>query len=138
MSAADLLSAIAVVAALVGLLVLVTRIEPHWSSRDGHRFICRAQFVDERGTAHGRWHEYRFSIEVDGTIEARRRGLLGLPHRSRWRVVGRADGQLRSKLVYVLRSERNELLAIRLPESSRSIAVLDTLTDGTTGAHGDD
>lgn len=137
MSATDLLSALAVIAVLIGLLVAVTRIEPHWSSRDGLRFICCAQFVDERGTAHGRWHEYRFSVEADGTIEARRRGLFGLPHRSRWQIVGRADAPSGSRIVYALRSERNEMLAIRLPVSSRSVAVLDGLVEARRGISGD-
>jgi hypothetical protein len=125
MSALELLSAVAALAALIGLLVALNHLEPHWASRDGYRFISRAQFIDERGLPHGRWHDYRFFIDRDGSVEAQRRGLLGLRHRSYWTVWAKSDEIQRRKLVFALRSTDNEILAVRVPPKSRAVPVLE-------------
>lgn len=125
MSALELLSALGVLAVLIGLLIALNRLEPHWVSRDGHRFISRAQFIDERGLPHGRWHDYRFSIDLNGSVEAQRRGLLGLRHRSYWQVWTKSDELQRRRLVFVLRSTDNEILAVRVPPKSRAVPVLE-------------
>lgn len=127
MSALDLLSAIGVIAVLVGLLLLVNRIEPHWAARDGRQFISRAQFIDGRGLPHGRWHDFRFVIGDDGVIEARRRGTIGPRPRTFWRAHARAEALQRRRAVYVFQAEDSTMLAVRVPPDSRAAVVLDQL-----------
>lgn len=127
MSLLDLVSAFGVIAVLVGLLMLVNRIEPHWAARDGRQFISRAQVIDARGLPHGRWHDYRFVIGDDGIIEARRRGTIGLRPRSHWRAEARAEELQRRRAIYVLRAETDEMLAVRIPPDSRAATALDEL-----------
>ncbi len=130
-SLADVLTAIVVVAALVGLLVAAIRMEPHWVSRDGRRFICKAQTLDHHGHTTSRWMEYRFFITDDGDVEGRRRSMVGVRRRDHWRVRYRATEAPSRKAAFLLdpRDEGGTLLAIRLPKSSRAVPLLDDLTD---------
>lgn len=129
-SLADLLSALAAIVILVGLAIAAFKIEPHWVSKDGHRFICKGQYVDDLGNVSGGWHEYRFRIDDNGEIEGKRRSALGGRHAGVWRMRVRSPDPPRRKAVYLLHPVRGtgSMLAIRLPERSRAVAVLDELT----------
>lgn len=130
-SVLDLVSAIGALVVLVGLMILAFRIEPHWVAKDGRRFICKGQLLDDRGNTQGGWHEYRFRIEDSGHVEGRRRGLVGGRHAGVWAVRHRSDSPPRKKAIFLLHPVHGtgSLLAIRLPESSRAVPVLDALAE---------
>lgn len=123
---------LAVIAALIALLVAAVRMEPHWVSRDGRRFICKAQTVDDHGRTTSRWVEYRFRITDDGEVEGRRRSVVGGRSLGVWEVRYRASDPPKRKAVFLLypRREAGSLLALRLPARSRAVAVLDELAEG--------
>jgi hypothetical protein len=129
MSWLNLLSALAFLAVLVGLLMAIRRLEPPWSSRDGLRFIATAEQVDAHGLPEGRRGEYRFSVELDGTISALRRAMIGYRPKTRWRVEARSDDPPPRREVFVLRSiERpGVVMAVRLPATSRAVDALSAL-----------
>lgn len=120
------------VTVVVGGLViwLAMRIEPHWVSKDGQRFICRGQIVDDRGNTHGRWNEYRFRVTPDGLVAGARRSLLNRGRAGEgWRVIARSDAPPRRKAIFLLQDpiEPRNMLALRMPANSRAVGVLDEL-----------
>jgi hypothetical protein len=125
-SATDLFSAITIVVILGALVYLAFRIEPHWVSRDGHRFICKGQLIDDRGNTHGGWHEYRFRVDDNGEMEARRRSFIGGRKPGVWKVAVQATEAPRRKAVFLLHPvrEAGSMMAIRLPANSRAVEVL--------------
>jgi len=127
----DLVVTLVVIAVLIGMLVAAMRMEPHWVSRDGRRFISKAQLVDDHGRTTSRWIEYRFRITEDGEVEARRRSILGGRNRGVWEVRYRATDAPRRKAVFLLypRREAGSLLAVRLPARSRAVPILDELAE---------
>lgn len=131
MSASDLLTFVLVVAAGGALVWLAFRMEPHWVSKDGSRFICRGQLVDDRGNTQSRWNEYRFRITDDGEVAASRRGFVGRSGTGLWRVAARSDDPPRRKAVFLMHPVRDagSMLAIRMPASSRAVDSLDDLLD---------
>ena len=120
---ADIIVAIAI---CIGLLWGARRIEPHWSSRDGHRFIARAQVLGIGDIPEGGWKEVRGSIEGDQVVLAAR-GLRAVRLRGTYRVVTKSPEPPRGKVVYLLAGEQRVVL--RMPRSSRTVAVLDRLLD---------
>lgn len=124
---------------LVGLWYLAYRIEPHWSTRDGHRFVCNAQELTA-GKAVERMRETQVAVLADGSLHVSRKRMLRRSG-SIWRLVGRIDEGRGKVVVYLARqvSDGNLQatdLAIRIPRKSRCIAVLDGLLDGAGGTGG--
>jgi hypothetical protein len=137
----DLLSLLTAVA-IGGVLVwFALRMEPHWVSKDGRRFICRGQIMDRQGNVHGGWHEYRVQIideesDVPGDagaprsrVDAARRSMLRRRRRDQWTVAARSQNPPRRKAVFLLHqlSDDQYMLALRLPAGSRAVGVLDDL-----------
>lgn len=142
MSWLNFVSAMVFLGVLIGLLLALRRLEPHWVSRDGLRFIASAEQVDAYGLVEGRRSEHRFSIELDGTVWAMRRAMIGYRPRTCWRVEGRSDSPPPRREIFLLRSldDRATLLAVRLPAKSRAVQTLaallasaDPLTDPDGG-----
>ncbi len=129
MSWLNLLSSLAFLAVLGGLLIAVRRLDPHWASRDGLRFIATGEQVDAHGLPEGPRGEYRFSIELDGTVGALRRVMIGYRPKTRWRVEARSDDPPPRREIFVLRSlERpGVVMAVRLPATSRAVDTLSAL-----------
>ena len=127
------------VAIMIGMVVVAFRIEPHWSSKDGMRFICRAQPISLDGTSTGaKWREVRGEVRPEGIVKLRTRGLIsGRKVTGDWRLEGRGITDRRQRVVYILRSAdtidndpgaaSRSLLALRMPGSSRAKPVLDDL-----------
>jgi hypothetical protein len=128
--------------AIGGVLVwFALRMEPHWVSRDGRRFICRGQIMDRHGNVHGGWHEYRVQIIddeqgarglTDATrprIDAARRSMMRRRQRDQWTVAARSPNPPRRKAVFLLHQLTDDqyMLALRLPAGSRAVGVLDDL-----------
>jgi hypothetical protein len=125
----DLLWTGGFVALLVGLWYVAYRMDPHWVSKDGERFISNAQLMDHHGNTLGGWREYRFEVLSDGRIAARRRSRW-VPRDSRtWRVQARSPDPSPKKALFLFADEAGtgDLIAVRMPASSRAVAVLDRL-----------
>ena len=137
----DALWLIGFAALLAGLYYLAYRMEPHWVSKDGERFICMGQVMDHHGNPRSGWREYRVEVRWDGSIATRKRSRWVRADARKWRMRARSEDPPKRKAIYLLVAERTDedvkarrvspfdadLLAIRLPESSRAIAVLDGL-----------
>jgi hypothetical protein len=123
------------VAGIAGLWFVAYRIEPHWSSRDGRRFVCNAQELSG-GTSLGRNRETQIAVLPDGLLHVSRKKLMRR-NGSVWRLTGRSDGPSPKVLVYLARqvsdgSDQLVDLALRIPRSSRCVPVLDALLPGGT------
>lgn len=127
----DLLTLLLTVAIGGALVWAAFRMEPHWSSRDGSRWICRGQLIDDHGNTQGRWHEYRFRVTDDGEIAATRRSFIGRAGTGLWKVVARSSDPPNRKAVFLLHPVRDAgaMMAVRMPASSRAVDTLDDLLD---------
>ena len=121
---ADLVSVIAVLGVCGLGYWLLSRIEPHWSSRDGHRMIARAQALGPFDVPEGTWKEVRAFIDGD-LVHVTGRGPLGRRLRGRYRPVAKSQNPPARREIYILQGDLRILL--RLPSSSRSIVVIDEL-----------
>lgn len=118
--------------ALLGALTWLVRLrDPHWSSKDGTKFICRVQILNERGGSPSRWREVRCTITGNETVALVPRGF-GLRNIAKeWRVVeAMTIGSKRSRM-FLLRNE--QLLALRVPASSPAAGQLDALLARSRG-----
>lgn len=114
---------------LVGVWYLAYRIEPHWSSRDGARFVCNAQEL-VGGKPQGRLREAQVAVLADGTLHVSQKRAMRRST-SMWRMAGRTDGPTPKLYVYLARNldagaEQSLELALRIPRRSRSVTVLDS------------
>jgi hypothetical protein len=125
----DLLVLLTTIAVGGAVIWLAFRIEPHWVSKDGHRFICRGQLIDDRGTTQGRWNEYRFRVTPDGLVAGARRSMFSHSGGDGWRVVARSAAAPRGKAVFLLQDpvDQHNMIALRMPATSRAVGVLDDL-----------
>jgi hypothetical protein len=128
----DLLWIVGFVALLAGLYYVAFRVDPHWVSKDGRRFICHGQLIDNHGNTLQTWHEYRFEVIDDTRIMGRRRSRW--THRSQgvWHVAARSDSPPKKREVFLLASAESGItdqMAIRLPSSSRAIHVLERMRE---------
>jgi hypothetical protein len=133
MGHADAVSAVwfAVLIAVCGLLTwLGYRIEPHWVSKDGRRFMCNAQRLTARGEPETRWRETRIIINDTDQVQVDEKHFL---RRSStfWKVLSRSETPPRGREVFVLSGVDEAgvpaLLALRLPKRSRAVTVLQQL-----------
>lgn len=126
----DLLWIVGFVAVLAGLYYVAFRIDPHWVSKDGHRFVCHGQLVDRYGNTLQNWREFRFEVIEHKRIFARRRSRWTRRNEGVWRVSAKSDNPPKNREVYLLASadsDNTDQMAIRLPASSRAVEVLDGL-----------
>lgn len=132
----DSLYLLTVIAIGTVLVWFAFRLEPHWVSKDGRRFICKGQLMDRHGNTHGGWHEYRVRVaETDPhdsdrpEVHAARRGIMGRRQRGVWRVTARSQDPPRRKAVFLLHPATGAefMLALRMPARSRAADTLDSL-----------
>lgn len=133
----DFAAIVAIVGICVVCLWLAYRIEPHWVSRDGQRFLTVAQELDQWGLPVGRRHEVRVRIDDEAdTLVLSRRSLLR-PSQSNWVIDAKVPAPPKGRVVYVLKQVTAEPVigqtALRLPNHSKVIPSLDALL-ATTGA----
>ena len=124
---ANAISVVAFFAVGFGLLRVINRYEPQWVSRDGLRFTAK---ICLDGATSAKWVEVRVLVDGDVIIISGRgrkaRALLG-----KWKVSYLADIADDSRRHYVIaRSGENKSNAlIRVPATSKCIAVLDALAN---------
>ncbi len=126
------------VLAMLAMLAIAFMIEPHWSSKDGRRFICRAQPITlGEHSGGGRWREVRGEIRPDGVINLRTRALIsGRKVTGEWHIEARGNTDWRKRVVFILAPNEatqgspgaGRLVALRLPGSSRATPLLERLT----------
>ena len=114
---------------LVGMWWLGYKLEPHWASKDGTRFLCNAQEI-EKGVPVGRLRETRITVMPDGLLIVSRKRMVVRRRYSNWQLVGKAPDSPKRLEVYLaeLREDGQtipSMLAMRVPTKSRSVAVLD-------------
>jgi hypothetical protein len=123
------------VAVCGGLLYLAHRIEPHWVAKDGTRFLTTAQPIERSGASVGRVREVRVAILPDGQLMVSRRSMLKT-HSGTWRIQAKAPEPPRGRQLYLLRpvpeDPMDDLLALRVPTSSRVVPALDALVPEPT------
>lgn len=119
------------IAVMAGLWWVAYRMEPHWSSRDGHRFLCMAQDLPT-GFPPGRPRETRVSVLDDGALVIGQKRSMRR-RQSIWTLEGKAGDPPPRREVFVARERVDGVagnrLALRLPADSRSVAVLDGLLE---------
>jgi hypothetical protein len=121
----DIVWIVTLSAVMIGLAIFALRLEPHWSSKDGERFICRAQLLDAQHQPVGRWREVRGQVEGDDIV-VRTRSLMSRQIAGRWNVYARGVVDQRKRRVYLLRSmESDQQLALRMPGDSHTVPLLD-------------
>lgn len=135
----DILWFVLFVAGLAGLWHLAYRIEPHWSTKDGRRFVCNAQELSG-GKALGRAREAQVAVLPDGLLHVSRKRMMRR-NGAVWRLTGRGDGPSAKVYVYLARqvsdgAEQLVDLALRIPRKSRCVAVLDALLPHATPSAG--
>lgn len=112
---------------LGGLGAIALWMEPHWASKDGKRFICRAQLLTGPSDPAGRWREVRGYIE-DGRVVVRARSPLGGSLSGTWSMRSRGDIDRRKRYVYLLgRDSDDKQLALRIPDNSKARPTFDEL-----------
>lgn len=149
----DLLGLVGIIAACLGMLYLANRIEPHWVAKDQRRFLTTAQELDQWGTAFGRRHEVRVTIDTnDAVLNVSRRSMLK-PTAGVWVIAARVPNPPRGRVVYLLQRVGGTArppaksrfmgartpatvepdpgkMALRLPTKSRVVPILDAMLDG--------
>ena len=123
-------------AVCAGLFSLAYRIEPHWVSKDGQRFMCTVQSLGKHDVPESRIHEARGRLNEDGTIRLDQKQTMRRTS-SMWQIVGRAPLQPKGKVVFTIREIRSpgaadgaaRRITLRLPAKSTLIAELDSRID---------
>jgi hypothetical protein len=126
----DALWIIGFVAVVAGLYYVAYRVDPHWASKDGRRFVCHGQLVDHYGNTLQNWREYRFKVLDHDRLLARRHSRWTRRNEGVWRVAAKSDNPPKNREVYLLASAdgaNTDQMAIRLPASSPAITVLEGL-----------
>src|SRR5215207_5076152 len=99
------------------------RIEPHWVSKDGRRFLCNAQPVNASGQVEGRAKETKVIVLDDGALQLEQRRPMRRRVSEVWQMVGKSADPPRKREVYLLRHRDDvraiDLMAIRVPSQSR-------------------
>lgn len=108
----------------VAMLVAAYRMEPHWASKDGERFIARIQALGPHDIPDGAWREMRFLVDGRALI-AGSRGLRGTRLRGHYSVIAKSPEPPKKKAIYVLSGPQRVLL--RVPDNSRAIPHLDAM-----------
>ncbi len=104
----DALWIVGFVALLGGMYYAAFRVDPHWVSKDGRRFICHGQLVDHYGNTLQNWREYRFEVIDDKRIFGRRRSRWTRRAEGVWRVAAKSENPPKKREVYLLTSAESE------------------------------
>ena len=113
---------------LAGMWWLGYKLEPHWVSKDGTRFLCNAQEI-EQGEPVGRLRETRITVMPDGYLIVSRKRIIRRRY-SKWQLVGKAPEPPKKMEVYLAQLREDgqaipAMLSMRVPSKSRCVPVLD-------------
>ena len=110
------------------------RIEPHWVSKEGDRFLTTCVPIDRLGKVIGRRREIRCALMDNGSIMLTQRHLLKSTH-TEWRIEAKGPTPPSGKELYVLRpvvpaADGGKIL-LRVPAKSEVVPALDARSPGT-------
>lgn len=119
-----------IIVGMGGMWWVAYRMEPHWVSRDGSRFLCTVQELDGVNAV-GHPREARVLVTADGALYVTQKRMLRR-HTTMWTLVAKAPEPQRKIQVFVARhreagSRIESHLALRIPTKSRCVAILDEL-----------
>lgn len=126
-------------AGMAALWWLAYRIEPHYSSKDGRRFLCTAQEL-VGGEPNGRPRETRVIVMDDGALHCSQKRMMRRSG-NLWVLVGKSPTPPKRLEVFVAqqfedgRAAQGQL-AIRVPRKSRVVQVLDAALARREGGRG--
>lgn len=128
----DILWITLIIAVMAAMWWVAYRMEPHWVSRDGTRFLCTAQELDGVNAV-GRPRETRVLITHDGALYVTRKRMLRR-HTTMWTLIAKAPDAPRKIQIYVAKhretgSHVESHLALRIPAKSRCVKILDDLLE---------
>lgn len=115
-------------AVMAGLWWFAYRMDPHYSSKDGTRFLCNGQDLID-GQPFGRKRETRVMVEHDGVLVISQKKLVRRT-KARWALVAKSPEPPKGKAVYVARQFDNgkwldDTMTLTMPAKSRVVGVLD-------------
>lgn len=104
------------------------RMEPHWVSKDGERFVCGAQEFFH-GSLAGHPRETQVAIMAGGTLHITQKKVMRR-QRSLWLLVGKSADPPKNLEIYVAQQTVDgvatpTMLALRIPKKSKCVAMLD-------------
>jgi len=104
------------------------RMEPHWVSKDGERFMCGSQEFFH-GSLAGHPREAHIAILPGGGMHITQKRRMRR-QRSIWKLVGKSDDPPKGLEIYVAQQSidgvtQPEMLALRIPKTSKCVAILD-------------
>jgi hypothetical protein len=120
----DIASTIGFLGVCGALFWLLSRHDPHWSSKDGRRMIARIQALGPQDRPEGTWKEVRLLVDGDHLVVSAR-GPRTWKMRGRYRPIGKSPNPPTKREIYILQGESRVLL--RVPSTSRAIVVIDSL-----------
>ena len=132
--AVDILWLLLLVGLVGGLWFVAYKIEPHWASKDGTRFMCTSQSIWGDHSV-GKNKETHVAVTDDGLLLVQEKRLFKR-ERAYWQLVGKSDSPPKGKQVYVAvprDSSRDPhgltQMTIYIPNKSRAIPVLEELLE---------
>ncbi len=129
----DLFWTLLFIAAMGGMWWGASRLEPHYASKDGQRFLCTAQEIID-GEPVGRPRETRVMVMVDGALHVSQKRMMRRTG-SLWTIAAKSPEPPRKLEIYLLREiadgrQAAGQMAIRIPRSSRMVPILDGIMAG--------
>lgn len=126
----DLLWTLLFIAAMGGMWWGASRLEPHYASKDGQRFLCTAQEIID-GEPAGRPRETRVLVMVDGALHVSQKRMMRRTG-SLWTIAAKSPEPPRNLEVYLLREiadgrHGTGQMAMRIPRKSRVVPILDRI-----------
>lgn len=137
----DVLWVLLALAICIGLYVVAYRIEPHWVSKDGTRFMCTMQPVDRHDVPQGRIREVRGRFLADGVLRLDQKQPMRRTSAA-WELVGRAPLQAKRRAVFTVRKvaptddATPTRIVLRLPADSALVARFDAQIESRKLANG--
>ncbi len=122
---------VVVLAVMGGMWWIGYRMEPHWVSKDGERFMCGSQeFFHGQLGGHPRETQVAF---MAGALHITHKRMMRR-QRSLWTLIGKSTDPPKGLEIYVAQQKvdgvaKPEMLALRIPKKSRCVALLDAMLE---------
>ena len=117
-----------ILAVIGGMWWIGYRMEPHWISKDGERFVCGTQEFFH-GVLAGHPRETQVAIMAGGTLHITQKRMMRR-QRNLWSLVGKSPDPPKRLEIYVAQQTvdgvaTSTMLALRIPKKSKCVAILD-------------
>ena len=117
-----------VIVVMGGMWWIGYRMEPHWVSKDGDRFLCGTQEFFH-GSLAGHPRETQVAILAGGTLHITQKKMLRR-QKSLWSLIGKSPDPPKRLEIYVAQQTvdgvpTSTMLALRIPKKSKCVAILD-------------